>query len=217
MIVRVISGIERLLEPMVTEKEKIHLEKLRAGNEESFRWLFNQNHGRVYGFCLKLTRFQPVAEEITSEVFFRLWQKRNIIDPSFPISNLLFKMTRDLVWNYLKKESRENLQQLQYALDLHASTAPSAESDLILKDYLSIAEGAILQMPEKRREVFLLHYESELTDKEIAHQLNIAESTVRVHLYKAILFLRNYLKSHPEMILLVLWALSQDHTTNRGL
>ena len=181
----------------------MHLERLREGDQESFRWIFNQNHPRIYGFCLKLTGQQSVSEEITSDVFVRLWHKRKIVDPSFPISHFLFKITRDLVWNYLKKETKESRQQLQYALEWNASNPPTADSELILKDYLAIAETAINQLPEKRREVFLLHYQSNLDNYEIARQLDISESTVRVHLSKAIQFLRNYLKSHPDMLFLV--------------
>ena len=188
---------------MIEEKEQLHLERLREGDQESFRWIFNQNHPRIYGFCLKLTGQQSVSEEITSDVFVRLWHKRKIVDPSFPISHFLFKITRDLVWNYLKKETKESRQQLQYALEWNASNPPTADSELILKDYLAIAETAINQLPEKRREVFLLHYQSNLDNYEIARQLDISESTVRVHLSKAIQFLRNYLKSHPDMLFLV--------------
>lgn len=188
---------------MIEEREQLHLERLREGDQESFRWIFNQNHPGIYGFCLKLTGQQAVSEEITSDVFVRLWHKRKIVDPSLPISHFLFKITKDLVWNYLKKESKESQQQLQYALEWNASNPPTAESELILKDYLAIAETAINLLPEKRREVFLLHYQGNLDNEEIARQLDISESTVRVHLSKAIQFLRNYLKSHPDMLFLV--------------
>ncbi len=189
---------------MQTQNWRSHLEKLRGGDLQSFTWIYDQCHPRVYGFSLKLTGSAPAAEEITSDVFLQLWKKRAIVDPDQPVSPLLHKITRDLAWNYLKRERRLDHQEERYAADQRIAAPARAEEDLILSDYLEIAELAIQRMPDRQREIFNLHYRSGLTNGSIARRLGIAEATVRVHLSRANHFLRDYLSSHPELLALLL-------------
>lgn len=189
---------------MAEKSEKEHLKRLQQGDLNSFKWIYEHYHEKVYGYCLKLTEAYPIAEEITEDVFVRLWEKRHIIDPSLSPGGLLLKITKDFVWNYFKKSSREHRQQSEYTLSKASPNPDNIESDLIFKDYLKIAETAIKQLPEKRQIVFNLRYKSGLDNQEIAEYLDISETTVRVHLFKATRFLRNYLRSHPEIPYLIL-------------
>lgn len=193
---------------MPTPIEKTYLEKLRKGEVAGFKWIYDRYHEKVYGYCLKLTGKQQVAEEITQDVFVRLWEKRQLIDPAYALDGLLLKFTKDFAWNYFKRLNRQRRQTSEYHT-IQPTAAPSqAESDLILEDYLEIAEEAISQLPEKRQKVFNLRYRKGLDNREIAACLDISETTVRVHLYKATHFLRNYFKSHPEIPILVLSCFS---------
>lgn len=49
-----------------------------------------------------------MAEEATTDVFVKLWQKSEIIDSDHNILPLLYKITKDTVFNYLKKIARDN-------------------------------------------------------------------------------------------------------------
>lgn len=194
---------------MQTKERRAQLEKLRAGDLQSFRWVYDQQQAKVYGFCLKLLGSPVVAEEITSDVFVRLWEKRSIIDPAQPVGPLLFKITRDFSWNYLKKASRQAKHLDRYTSERTASTLARAEDDLVLTDYFKIAESAIDRLPDRQRQVFNLRYRSGLDNAQIAARLGIAETTVRVQLSKASRFLRGFLKSHPEL-LFVLMGLAES-------
>ena len=188
---------------MAIESESEHLRQLREGDLESFKWIYDRYHEKVFGYCLKLINDHPAAQEITEDVFVRLWKKRAIVDDTVTIDGLLLKITKDFAWNYLKKASRQARQRSQYAREqLRSPVASSIESELIFQDYLNIAEAAIKQLPEKRQLVFNLRYKNGLDNREIARRLNISETTVRVHLLKATQFLRSYLASHPEIPLL---------------
>lgn len=186
----------------ITEQQ--HLKNLSEGHVNGFNWLFNQYHHRVFGLSLKFVNDPSVAEEITTDVFVKLWEKRAMVDPEQPISHLLFKITKDFVWNYLKKANRISRQREAYLLSKPAPIQADEESDLILKDYLSIADAAIEQLPAKCKAVFKLH-QSGLDNTEIARQLNITEPTVRNHLFRANRYLRAYLGAHPEIQLFMVF------------
>ena len=184
---------------MTSKKEYSHLLKLSQGNLKSFRWIYDEHHKQVFSFCLKLVGNHQVAEEITEDVFIKLWEKRTIIKPAYSINHLLFKITKDYSWNYLKKYSRIKEQQAHFLEEKRTRNTSDFFSELVLKDYWNIVEEAVLNLPKKRQKVFELHYKNGLDNQEIARQLNISESTVRVHLFKATKFLRSYLKTHPEI------------------
>jgi RNA polymerase sigma-70 factor (ECF subfamily) len=188
---------------MARERETLQLQGLKRGDLASFRWVYDQNHGKIYGFALKLIGSPEIAEEITSDVFVKLWEKRAQIDTSYTISSLLFKITRDFVWNQIKKEKRIAAQKLDYLLTRGESLDIDPDSNLIYQDFLKIAEEGIALLPEKRRAAFNLRYKLGLQNEEIAQQLNISESTVRVHLSKAVQFLRDHLQSHPDFMVLL--------------
>lgn len=179
--------------------EQQHLAQFKEGNLKSFNWLYHQYHKRVFSFSLTFVNDRFTAEEVTADVFVKLWHIREKIDVSFPIQSLLFKMTKDYVWNYLKKQAREKEYAHDYLKEQSAVERPTIEDELMLQDYLHITEQAAENLPHKRRLVFQLHSKMGLNNKEIAKRLNISEVTVRIHLMKANQYLRQYLQSHPEI------------------
>ncbi len=184
---------------MSLRNEKKDLERLRKGDQASFERIYYSHHPKVYGFCLKLISDRQIAEEITEDAFVKLWEKRQNIDPALPIGPFLFKITKDYIWNHLKKISRETKRREQYSSNYQASDPRNPEQELIFNDYLDFAETAIENLPEKRKLIYNLHYRSGLESREIASRLDISESTVRVHLMKARQFLHKYLKTHLEI------------------
>ena len=74
--------------------------------------------------------------------------------------------------------------------------------------------NALLQIPEKKRLIFLLRKEKGLSTREIAEQLNITPRAVRKHLDEAVILLRMHLSSAELFTLIVLnsvsWYALQD-------
>ena len=80
-----------------------HLKAFKRGDRDSFRWIYDQFHPVIYHYCLKFLLRQSLAEEATSDVFVKLWQKSRIIDANDTILPLLYKIAKDTAYNYLKK------------------------------------------------------------------------------------------------------------------
>ena len=182
---------------MQSENKK-YVEDLKNGDVNAFKVIFDLYHTNIYGVCKKMTGDAFYAEEITSQVFVTLWKKREIVNPDYPILSLIIKITKDLVANHFKKVISEKSNIEKYLKEMSEGLQYSDESNLIFQIYLDIAEKAILQLPEKRKEVFQLYFYQSYTYSEIAQQLNIEESTARVHVFKALDFLRNYILTHPD-------------------
>ncbi|MEL6590518.1 MAG: sigma factor, partial [Bacteroidota bacterium] len=76
---------------MLNKPEYTSLHLLKAGNKEGLEYLYSQYHGRIYAFCYRFFRQTELTEEATADVFIKLWEKRETIDPSLNKKGKMFK------------------------------------------------------------------------------------------------------------------------------
>ena len=86
------------------------------------------------------------------------------------------------------------------AIDEDRSTEKQVDKDL-LEDYIDKLAN---ELPPKRREIFILSRKQGLSNKEIALQLQISESTIETQLSKALIFMKTQIQKHYEFILMIL-------------
>jgi RNA polymerase sigma-70 factor (ECF subfamily) len=175
-----------------------YVKSLKNGDVKAFRSIFDLYQSTVYGVAKKMTGDIHYSEEITSQVFVTLWKKRETLNPEYPILSLIIKITKDLVANHYNKILREKFNLDKYLSETSANYQFADDTSIIFQLYLDIAENAIQQLPEKRREIFKLYFYQNISYSEIAQQLEIEESTARVHVFKALEFLRNHILTHPD-------------------
>lgn len=152
----------------------------RAG----FIRIYHQYAPKVFFFAYSMTKSREDAEEITSDVFVRIWQKKEIVDPSLPLLPLLKKITRDLTWNYLKRVARLKDQNFFIERYLNA-TAEDTADQLIFKEYQEIMNQALNKLTPQQRQVFSLRYITGKDLNQISEELQISKNTVKVHLAKS--------------------------------
>ena len=170
-----------------------HLTRLTQGNEASFRWLYDRYHGKIYRYCLRLIRLQPLAEEATADVFVAVWKRREYIDPTLPFEPLLYKIAKDTAYNYLKKIATDKRLQDNFIQEvMRGQVDKSGEKILIEKEALLALTEIVEHLPHKRKEIFKLRFYEGLDNPSIAQQLNISVNTVREQLARARAYLRKY-------------------------
>jgi len=190
------------------QKESIyhHLTALKKGDQESFKWVYYEYHSIIYYYSLKIIQLQAMAEEATADVFIKLWEKRAIIDPDQPIKALLYKIAKDTAYNYLKKiASNERLKQ-QYLACYPVIDLKDGELLFMEKEELAAVEQIIETLPPKRLAIFKMRYYEGKDNQAIAQQLEISINTVKVHLAKARLYLKQQLSLRQEVYLLWFWV-----------
>lgn len=184
--------------------EQVNLEKLKKGNKECLYFFHEKYHEKVYHYSYTFVKNKEVAEEITSDVFVRIWKIRDRVDISKGIDHLMFKITKNFCIDYLRKVSRNSALREDYLRQCMASRSTIIEEQYSFREHLAIAKQAIAKLPPKCRKVFLLRYDQELSLQQIAGELDIAVSTVQKHLHKGTKFVRNYIKSHTDLVFLAL-------------
>jgi RNA polymerase sigma-70 factor (ECF subfamily) len=180
--------------------EEEELIKQAQRSPDAFARLYDQYYPRIFGYVLRRTANLEVAQDITSETFFKalkkLWQFqwRNI---SF--SPWLYKIaSNEINQHFRKAEYRKSvsLEELQEkGLELLASHDP--ESELIAaqeelqqhQDFLEI-QAKIVRLPAKYQEVIALKFFEKKQIKEIAEILGKREGTIKSLLHRAVEKLR---------------------------
>ncbi|MDR1381016.1 MAG: RNA polymerase sigma-70 factor [Tannerella sp.] len=174
--------------------EAKQLQRLRQGDKKAFEVVYRKYGGRVYHFFLSLLRDGFAAEDLTQNVFMKIWEKREGIDPDGHFEAYLFTIARHMLAREsekrLKEEClRETLQGREENADTDTEQRVETES---LHTYI---KALVEQFPPVRKHVFMLSRVHHLTNREIGLRLSISEKTVESHLYRALRFLKSKLNS----------------------
>lgn len=163
------------------------LKRLKAGEEKAFEDLYWIYSPQVYNFINSLLFDKSLAEDLTQNVFLKIWEKHEQIELELGITAYLFTIARHLVF----KET-------EFRLSQHATNS--------LLEYI---DHLIENLPPARREIFRLSRFEQLSNKEIAHKLSISEKTVETQLYRSFQYLRSKLPSDKRWILLFCYLVNQ--------
>ncbi|SEM84946.1 RNA polymerase sigma-70 factor, ECF subfamily [bacterium A37T11] len=178
--------------------------QLRQGDESAFNYFYKAHSNRIYGKLLKLTKSAEVAEELLQDVFMRIWEKREGINPALSFKAYLFRIAEHLVSDHFRQAAKNQVlydQLLQGGTAYFTGTDEAAEE--IYEANLARLEEAIDQLPPKRREIYRLCKLEGKSYQEAAEKLNISPATVSNQMTKANQFIQNYI-SNAGIVLLVL-------------
>ncbi len=181
--------------PQHTENEKLLLQQVASGNEQAFRQLFQVHHRKVYSFAFGLTRSAVMAEEITQEIFLKIWVHRNQLADLRYFNAWLKTLVRNLTYTWLRRMSLEEL----ILKDIgHRSERQSddTENAVLLREFSRLVQQAVDQLPPRQKEVYLLSRQQGLPHAVIASQLNISPNTVKQHMKSALHSIRRFLEKH---------------------
>lgn len=188
-----------------------HLVKLRDGDEQAFIQIYNQYRSKIYAYALSLVKSADTAEEIVQQVFIKIWQKKEQINPDLSFNAYLKKITLNHVLNYLKKASREKTLQEQIFNYTEAGTA-GADDYLLEKELRKIYIAAIEQLPAQKKLIYHMSRTQELSHEEIALKLNISKNTVKNHMVEATKGIRAYVSKNGGLVCLILASSNYFHS-----
>lgn len=181
--------------------------RLANDDEKAFEFIYWKYNAHVYNFANSLLYSDEIAQDITQNVFLKIWEKRHDIDPEQNFNSYLFTIARNMIY----KETEHKLFSEQSFIDLQEGNDVLDMSTLQTLDYHFTEEyylNLVEELPPARREIFKLSRFKKLSNKEIASRLSISEKTVETQLYRATCFLKQKLLSEEGLgVLILLFAL----------
>lgn len=164
---------------MEDDRLKIWQHRISCFNDQqAYNDLFLHFYNPLHQFAFSFLKSKQLAEEVVSDVFIKIWEKRNTLDYISNLKFYLFTSTRNTALNYLKKQ--KGLQYVsveEYWKELN-SLVINPEDLLINTEMLHKIHRAIQSLPPKCKMIFKLTKEEGLKYKEVAILLNLSVKTV---------------------------------------
>jgi RNA polymerase sigma-70 factor (family 1) len=184
------------------DEEEI-LKALGEGDEEAFFKIYEAFWYDVYLIAYRRLGKKDVAEELTQDLFLKLWEKRQTLKPE-KISNYLFVAIKNSVIDHIHSGLVVN-RYLDFHKAFSESSCETTQNTVDFDDLTQAIERGLSKLPIKTREVFKLSRMSNWTPDKIARHLNLSEKTVGYHLTKSLKFMRTYLREYLLATLLFLF------------
>jgi RNA polymerase sigma-70 factor (family 1) len=179
------------------------LSRLQKGDEKAFAELFYAFYDKLFGFVLGITHSKATAEDITQEVFLKIWQNREDIIDVENINALLFRIAQNRTIDQLRKSAREVLATSAH-LELESQNNNPEPLDLLIHDELrNRLSEAVKQLPPQQQKIYTLYKEQGIQQDEIARQLNLSRSTIQSHMKLAMGNIHKYLSSYYSELLII--------------
>jgi RNA polymerase sigma-70 factor (ECF subfamily) len=187
--------------------EKELLRQIAQGDRVAFQVLYAAYFPFVQHYVSLFEPSKNSLDDLTQDVFVRIWVKRAQLEKVESFKGYLFMITRNVVLNFLRAikvaQKIKNLDDAREAL-----SSNDMESELLFRQYYQMAQEAMEMLPPGRRKVLKMSIDEGLSLDEIASELNISRSGVKKQLYAATAFVRQYLQERGEISLFLFVFLS---------
>ena len=166
---------------------------VKEGDASAFNELYNRYGRLVFNFAYKLTGTITEAEEVTQEVFEKIWRKRNTYIIDKKITTWMLQICKNAAIDLLRRKKRTAPID-EYQLDFLVDDTINLDDEVELKSTRKTLMEAISNLPDEQREIIRLMYFEGLTQREIAASLEIPLGTVKSRLKLAMSKLKNHFK-----------------------
>ncbi|WP_114749797.1 RNA polymerase sigma factor [Pleomorphovibrio marinus] len=166
---------------------------LKEGDEKAFSQLYDQFYSPMFCFAKKYLHDEDMVRDVLQDVFIKIWQKRETLDPDLSFQNFLFTLLKNQLLNTIRKRDREILR-LAKAFENSGELINFTDFYYRKNHFLEVFEKGINEMPEKKKLIFKMHNIQGFSSQEIAGSLGLSVNTVKSQITKANIFLKDYIK-----------------------
>jgi len=137
----------------------------------------------VWNYVFFLTRRSELADDITQDVFVKVYERLYSFRGEASVRTWLLTITRNLVRDYWRSAWFRRV--IPFGQPSRGDSTPSAEAEVLNRLVTEDVWRIVLSLPRKLREILLLHAHHQLSYTEIARLLSLSEGTVKSRLYRA--------------------------------
>ncbi|MFV0376387.1 MAG: RNA polymerase sigma factor [Mangrovibacterium sp.] len=150
---------------------------------DQFNTVVKQYADGIFRFVLKNIRDHEKARDIVQDSFEKLWMHRDQVSPE-KLKAYLYTTAYHRLIDLVRKDKRLNMVDEVRSEDVHLEQ---------YSDVYEVLNKAILLLPNDQRSVLLLRDYEGYSYKEIADITTLTEAQVKVYIYRARVFLKNYI------------------------
>lgn len=162
--------------------------------KKPFRKLAAEYQDRVYTFAYYSLQSREEAEEVTQEVFVKIWQHVEKVDPG-NLTAWVMRVTRNAVIDAARKR-RTRSALFADCVEIEAVADTGAERRLEAMELRDAFEKALAAVGEPHRSIVVMREIQGMTYAEIADALEMRINTVKVYLHRGRKMLREALRGN---------------------
>lgn len=163
--------------------------QIQSGDKEAFRLLYTKYFTPLCRFIFLYVRDEMDAEELATDVFLRVWEKREELDFSLSLKAYLFEAGRNKAFNFIRdQKERVTLDFLE-----ETNSGYNQEEELELKELQRLIEEAVCHLPHRCQTIFRKSRDENKTYREIAEELNLSTKTIEAQINIAIKLIKKFL------------------------
>jgi RNA polymerase sigma factor, sigma-70 family len=171
------------------------LKNLNKGDILAFECLVDLYERRIYGFIYNITHDYSLTEDLTQDVFLKVYQNIYRYNPDYPIKPWIFKIAYNITVNYLKKNKIKEVE-----LDDRIQKCCSVEDDVNRLEIKQAVLQGIQHLKPNCRAIFALRIVEDLPFEQIAQMLQTSTASVKLKFYRNRKFLiKSLTKSFSEV------------------
>ncbi|WP_372934333.1 RNA polymerase sigma factor [Mariniphaga sediminis] len=163
--------------------------RIAKNGKQWFKEVFDQNYTYILNYLFYLSGDTELSEDLVQDVFLQLWEKRDEVKQE-TLRPYLFTIARN---SFLKNKRRQKYDMKFRSNYFERTENESPEFILEMKEFDKKLQGAISDLPEKSRVVFLMNRMDEMTYREIAENLGVGVKAVEKQMSRALAILRKKL------------------------
>ena len=170
------------------------------GDKEALNFLIKRYLTPIFNYALSFTKDASTAEDLTQEIFVKVWRKIRKYDRTRKFKNWLYAIAKNTCLDYLKKHKNLNFSELNLVDDnlmfenLIAETGLSPQAKLELAHETNVLNSAIDKLPRKYKQTVRLHYLDGFKFREIADELKESIETIKSRNRRALHKLKELIK-----------------------
>src|SRR5467141_3085973 len=177
------------------------MELVGRGDTQAFEQLVEKHQTLVAGTVARMLGSSSDVEDIAQQVFIRVWKSARRYVPRAKFTTWLLKITRNLVFNELRRSKRHAHIPIQTEpsaeeIPLKDETNPAPDASLLETELQRAIEEAIMQLPESQRMALVLRRYEQLSYEQIGEILDLSVPAVKSVLFRARTELRTRLSKY---------------------
>jgi len=181
-------GNHREAHPSKSVKSKLNGITDALNKEFDFEEIYIENKSRVFSTAYRFVGNRADAEDITQDVFVKVFKNMKTFRGDAAISTWIYRITVNACFDFLRKRKRQYMSSLEDCSEKSLVSSPLSLGKVI--------EGMVTRLPEAYRKVFILYDIQGLKHREIADILDITQGASKSLLHRARAKLRQELSPY---------------------
>ena len=178
-------------------EDKLIFNEIKRGNRDVYESLFESYYESLVGFAENYTFDRQTSEDLVQELFIYVWEHASKVEIHTSLKSYFYQAVRNRCLNYLKSLKVEDRKNLLY---INALLNTDDDVEFFEPEILDKIRDSIDELPDQMAKVFRLKLFEGLKQQDIAEELDVSVNTVKTHLKRARVKLRDSLYKKTNLL-----------------